>query len=87
MLLQGCYQAQPWSTVGASTRSKLVPLTLRKRGYARFQRIAEEFGIRCLICACKNPDMTAHQCTTAMGPRSTEWAEKGNTSQLSLFAC
>ncbi len=83
-VLRSCFETQPWSVVGTSTRSKLIPLTLRKRGYERFKGLAEEYGIKPLICACKNPDMPAHQCTTAMRRRETHEEASG---QLSLFSC
>jgi DNA repair photolyase len=84
-LLESCFAAQPWTEVGTSTRSKLVPRPLRQRGYRRFQEIAQEFGLRVRICACKNPDMEAHRCSigleSRLAPPTRRW------KQLSLFPC
>jgi DNA repair photolyase len=83
-LLRSCFETQPWASVGTSSRSKLVPLRLREKGYGRFMGLAEEFGIQSLICACKNPDMPSHQCS--IGMRITRpHGEKSR--QLSLFSC
>jgi len=51
-----------WQRVGTSTMSRLVPLPLRKRGYARFREIAQRYQMEVKICACKNPDMKAQRC-------------------------
>lgn len=83
-VLRSCFETQPWIAVGASTRSKLIPLPLREKGYKRFIEIAKAFGIRSLICSCKNPDMPAHLCSTGMGKKRLH-GEK--TRQLSLFPC
>jgi DNA repair photolyase len=83
-LLRSCFESQSWRVVGASTRSKLIPLLLRKKGYKRFKALAKDFGIKPFICACKNPDMPAHQCSTAVRKKQDQREEK---EQLSLFAC
>lgn len=86
-VLRSCFETQSWSLVGTSTRSKLIPLALRERGYRRFLETAEHFHITARICACKNPDMPAAQlCSSgvATGVRRTEGEERG---QLSLFPC
>jgi DNA repair photolyase len=83
-VLRSCFEIQPWTMVGTSTRSKLIPLTLRQKGYGRLRELAKEFGIRPLICACKNPDMPAHQCSTGMRSGKVGAPE---SRQLSLFSC
>lgn len=83
-LLRSCFESQSWSVVGASTQSKLIPPLLRERGYRRFKALAEDFGIKPFICACKNPDMPAHQCSTALRKRQDQRKQR---EQLSLFAC
>ena len=83
-LLRSCFESQSWSEVGSSTRSKLIPLLLREKGYRRFIALAKDFGIKPYICACKNHDMPAHQCSTAVRRRQDLRQEK---EQLSLFAC
>ncbi len=63
-LLQSCFQGAKWSTVGTSTRSKLVPAPLRRKGYARFRHLAQTYNMQALVCSCKNPDLPAEICGT-----------------------
>jgi DNA repair photolyase len=83
-LLRSCFESQSWKVVGSSTQSKLIPLLLREKGYRRFITLSKDFGIKPYICACKNPDMPAHQCSPAVGRKQ---AQREETGQLSLFAC
>ena len=83
-VIRSCFETQPWALVGTSTRSKLIPLPLRKKGYGRFVGLAEEFGIKPFICSCKNPDVPAHQCSTGM---RAAHSQAGKVKQLSLFSC
>jgi DNA repair photolyase len=83
-LLRTCFETRPWSVVGASTRSKLIPAPLRRKGYGRFREIAGEFDLIPLVCACKNPDLPAQLCS-ARDDASREAGGKGR--QLSLFPC
>ncbi len=83
-LLEGCFETQRTVEVGTSTRTRLCPLSLRKKGYDRFKEIGKEYGITCLVCACKNPDMPAQLCVSqrkdiTMIPKKSQ--------QLSLFPC
>jgi DNA repair photolyase len=80
-----CFHAQPWSTVGSSSRSKLIPRRLRSKGYRRFVDLAAEFGIEPYICACKNPDMPGRHCSADVGVPKTIQAKKNQGRQLSLF--
>ena len=84
-VLEACFKTQEWVCVGSSTRSKLIPVDLRKSGYKRFINLGKEYGIACLICSCKNPDMPAHRCFSGAPHR----AERGSSGpiQLSLFQC
>jgi len=83
-VLRSCFESQSWTVVGGSTRSKLIPLPLREKGYRRFKGLSKDFGVTPLICSCKNPDIPSHQCFT--GVRSAQSCrEKGR--QLSLFSC
>jgi len=86
-VILSCFESQPWSVVGTSTRSKLIPLSLRERGYKRFVELSEGFGITPLICSCKNPDMSAHQCSTGMSIEKTKRPPDERGRQLSLFPC
>lgn len=72
------YRNQPWRTVGTSTRSKLIPLPLRRRGYERIKGMARSLGMEAVICSCKNPDLQGELCI----PPS--WRVEG-PRQLSLF--
>ena len=83
-LLQSCFETQPVMEVGTSTKTRLCPVQLRKKGYARFKDIGRQYGIACLICACKNPDMPAQLCTSQY--RSSK-NRQGVPNQLSLFQC
>jgi DNA repair photolyase len=80
-----CFHAQPWSTVGNCSRSKLVSRPLRNKGYRRFVDLAAEFGIEPYICACKNPDMPARNCSAEVGARKRIPGKKNEGRQLSLF--
>jgi DNA repair photolyase len=83
-LLRTCFETRPWSVVGSSTRSKLIPAPLRRKGYGRFTEIAGEFNLIPLICACKNPDLPAQLCFARDdAPREAG----GKSRQLSLFPC
>jgi DNA repair photolyase len=88
-VLRSCFEAQSWTTVGGATRSKLIPLALRKRGYERFRRISRAFGITALVCACKNPDLPGQQCTAGPGVEGgrNPVGRGHEQQQLTLFAC
>ncbi|RLB42320.1 MAG: hypothetical protein DRH12_05985 [Deltaproteobacteria bacterium] len=83
-LLAGCYKTQDVIEVGTSTKTKLCPLILRQKGYDRFKRLAKDYGITCLICACKNPDMAGQRC---LRPSPADNKIPGGPEQLSLFPC
>jgi DNA repair photolyase len=84
-LLRSCYETQPWSSIGESTRNKMIPLSLRRRGYRRFRELSKQYGLETLVCACKNPDMPGDLCPTGI-PRENLKGEKGEAKQqLSLF--
>jgi len=71
-LLQSCFPAREWTDVGSCTKSKLVPKHLRAKGYARFSASAGKYGLKTLVCACKNPDMEAGICSLDPGKRYRE---------------
>jgi len=83
-LLRSCFESQSWRVVGTSSRSKLIPLLLREKGYERFVSLSKNFGISPFVCSCKNPDMHAQQCATGMWKRQSRPEER---RQLSLFSC
>lgn len=84
-LLQSCFSGQDWTEVGTSTRSKLVPKSLRRKGYDRFSVMANKYGIKTLVCSCKNPDMNAQICSSHKRFRSLMDNSVGKIKQLSLF--
>ncbi|UCE53507.1 MAG: radical SAM protein [Desulfobacterales bacterium] len=86
-VLQSCFENKPWTVVGSSTRSKLIPASLRKKGYNRFKHLAKKFGIAALICSCKNPDLPGQQCSSAFGTEEIRSSLKEKSIQLSLFPC
>ncbi|MBW2028002.1 MAG: radical SAM protein [Deltaproteobacteria bacterium] len=87
-VLMSCFEAQTWSTVGSSTRSKLIPLGLRKRGYGRFLVLAKDFGIEPIVCSCKNPDVRESRlCSSGWAVQREAQSVGGCGRQLSLFPC
>jgi len=82
-LIESCFSAQEWKTVGSSSRSKLLPPSLRERGYQRIRRIAEQFGIAASICQCKNPDLKGDLC----GSGRVKGLLKETPPKLPLFKC
>jgi DNA repair photolyase len=86
-VLQSCFEKKPWTVVGSSTRSKLIPASLRKKGYNRFNHLAQNFGILPLICTCKNPDLPGQQCSTGFRTEKIRSSIKEKGKQLSLFPC
>jgi DNA repair photolyase len=86
-VLRSCFESQSWSVVGTSTRSKLIPLPLRQKGYRRFMGFSKEFGITSLVCSCKNPDISSHQCSTGIGIKKISKGDGEKSRQLTLFSC
>ncbi|MBW1999839.1 MAG: radical SAM protein [Deltaproteobacteria bacterium] len=85
-VLMSCFETQTWSEVGSSTRSKLVPLKLRERGYERFFRLAKQHGIEPVVCSCKNPDIKgAGLCTAEWPVAKTYESSRRFGRQLTLF--
>jgi len=81
-LIESLFVTQPWREVGTSTKSKLVPAPLRQKGYQRITEIARAYGIKTLVCRCKNPDIDAQICQT-----SHNLIQKGyRAKQLNLFS-
>ncbi len=56
-LIFSCFPKKQWETTGSKTLSKMIPRSLRLKGYARIQKIAQELGLKTIICRCKNPDL------------------------------
>jgi DNA repair photolyase len=83
-LIESCFRTQEWNTVGSSTKTKLLPKTIREKGYKRIKEIAEIFGITTLVCQCKNPDLKGDLCGSS-GVKSV--LSKRAPTQLPLFRC
>jgi DNA repair photolyase len=83
-LIESCFRTQEWKTVGSSTKTKLLPKTIREKGYKRMKEIAERFGITAMICQCKNPDLKGDLCGSS---RVKSVLSKRAPKQLPLFKC
>ena len=44
-LIESCFRTQEWKTMGSSTKTKLLPKTIREKGYKRFKMIAEKYMV------------------------------------------
>ena len=83
-LIEACFKAQQWKTIGSSTKTKLLPTPIREKGYARIKKAAESFGITALICQCKNPDLKGDLCSSG---RVRTLLHERKRLQLPLFRC
>jgi len=83
-VIESCFMAREWKAIGSSTRTKLLPKTLREKGYQRMKEIGEGFGITASVCQCKNPDLKGDLCGSG---RARMAISKRTTRQLSLFQC
>lgn len=82
-LIESIYATQPWREIGTSTKSKLVPISFRQKGYQRISEIAKAYGIKSLVCRCKNPDLEAKICQPA---NNLIQKSSHHAKQLSLFS-
>ncbi|MGQ9509555.1 MAG: radical SAM protein [Thermodesulfobacteriota bacterium] len=83
-LIEACFRLQEWRQVGSSTKTKLLPKSIREKGYDRFKRIAESYGIQTGICQCKNPDLQGDLCSSS---RDRFFSERKKPVQMPLFQC
>ncbi len=83
-VIESCFKAQDWKAIGASTRTKLLPRTLREKGYQRMKEIGKGFGITASVCQCKNPDLKGDLCSSG---RARMAIGKRTARQLPLFQC
>jgi DNA repair photolyase len=81
-LVEGMFRGGGFRTVGASTKTKLVPFELRRRGYDRAREAADRHGVALSVCSCKNPDMEGGSCVAGLG---TDGGGAGEDRQLSLL--
>ena len=82
-LVEGMFRGGGFRTVGGSTKTKLVPAEVRRRGYERAREAAEKYGVAVSICSCKNPDMEGGSCVGGLGIE--EKGRDGAGGQLSLL--
>ena len=81
-IIETFFPSRKWQKVGTSTMSRLIPLNLRIRGYRRFKELAQSYGIKAEVCACKNPDMKANKCVSYYQRNMHEYF---TVEQLRLF--
>ena len=68
-LINSLFLTQPWTTVGTSTHSKLVPKPLREKSYNRISELAKRYNIHAKVCLCKNPDLGGEPCVRFDEPK------------------
>ena len=83
-MMESCFGIQEWKAIGSSARTKLLPKTIREKGYQRIRGIAERFGITASVCQCKNPDLEGDLCGSG---RVKAVLRKRGPVQLPLFRC
>ncbi|MGZ3613656.1 MAG: radical SAM protein [Thermodesulfobacteriota bacterium] len=83
-MIESCFRTQEYRAVGSSAKTKLLPRTLREKGYKKMKEIAERFEIAASVCRCKNPDLKGVLCGSG---RVRAALEKRTAAQLPLFQC
>ena len=83
-VIESCFRTQEWKAIGSSTKTKLLPKTIREKGYQRIKEIGERLGITAAICQCKNPDLKGDLCSSG---RVKAVLGKRTPAQLPLFRC
>jgi DNA repair photolyase len=83
-LIESFFRTQEWKSVFSSTQTKLLPKTLRERGYQRMREIAKRYGIKVSVCQCKNPDLKGDLCSSG---RARAASSTKRPVQLPLFRC
>lgn len=83
-LMEACYRLQDWREVGSSTKTKLLPKSIREKGYERIKGIAERYGIKASICQCKNPDLQGDLCSSS---KVKFLSKRKKVIQMPLFRC
>ncbi len=83
-IIESCFRTQEWKAIGSSAMTKLLPKTIREKGYRRMREIAEGFGITTSVCQCKNPDLEGDLCSSG---RIRTVLGKRTPAQLPLFRC
>lgn len=87
-LLSGCFRSGEWHRPDGNAWSKLVPLSLRRKGHERFLEQARRRGMSVAICACKNPDLPGDLCDANPGKTQVRRTKtRSPKRKLSLFDC
>jgi len=76
------YDGQPWQRVITSARTRLLPRAMRMVRYQRIKTMARQYGLQCLLCGCKNPDLPWESCHAWIREEELRSAAR----QLTLFA-
>ena len=83
-LIESFFRTQEWKSVFSSTQTKLLPKTLREKGYQRMREIAKRYGLKVSVCQCKNPDLKGDLCSSG---RARAASRTERPIQLALFRC
>jgi DNA repair photolyase len=83
-IIESCFKTREWNALGSSTRTKLLPKTLREKGYQRMKEIGERFGVTASVCQCKNPDLQGDLCSSG---RARVAGGKRTAREFPLFQC
>jgi len=83
-LIESFFRTQEWKSVFSSTQTKLLPKTLREKGYQRMREIAKRYGLKVSVCQCKNPDLKGDLCSSG---RARAASRPERPVQLPLFHC
>jgi len=83
-LIESFFRTQDWKSVFSSAQTKLLPKTLREKGYQRMREIAKRYGIKVSVCQCKNPDLKGDLCSSG---RARAASRTERPVQLPLFRC
>jgi DNA repair photolyase len=87
-LLSGCFRGGEWHRSDGNVSSKLVPISLRRKGHERFLEEARRRGMSVAICACKNPDLPGDLCDARPEETPTRRTKtRPSKKKLSLFDC
>jgi DNA repair photolyase len=87
-LLSGCFRSGEWHRPDGTAWSKLVPLSLRRKGHERFLEQARRREMNVAICACKNPDLPGDLCDANPDKTQTRRTKtRPPKKKLSLFDC
>jgi len=80
-IIQLAFPSSEYHQVGTSTLTRLIPVSLRHKGYQKIKDIAHHFGFTVRVCQCKNPDLQGDLCYSDQSQPS----EENLPEQLPLF--